>query len=145
MNRVKQRLHEQETGRYNFKEMYEAVTKGQLALDAATYTGPVMVKASPGRGRGLFSTKDVKAGELLLCEKAVVFSPVAPSHDNIGVLMNLSSGDVTIGTQPDVIASLVQKIFRNPSLKPAVSDLYCGSYEPSSEPSSVDGQPVIDS
>ena len=39
-------------------------------MDAATYLGPIEVQGSDGKGRGLFATRDVKAGELLLCEKA---------------------------------------------------------------------------
>ncbi len=45
-----------------------------LAVDCATYSGPVEVRESlPGRGRGLFTTRKVTAGELL-CEKAFEYA-----------------------------------------------------------------------
>jgi hypothetical protein len=37
-------------------------------LNHATYVGPVSIKAAGSRGRGLFTTKEVKAGDLLLVE-----------------------------------------------------------------------------
>ena len=40
-------------------------------LDAANFIGPIEIKWSPGKGRGLFLTRDVRAGELLLVEDAI--------------------------------------------------------------------------
>jgi hypothetical protein len=56
---------------YDFETISKEVSKVRPPhLDHATFVGLVEVKTSPGRGRGLFTTKAVKAGELLLCEKA---------------------------------------------------------------------------
>ena len=58
--------------------MYRAAKDTPPCLDNATFAGNVEVQASKGRGRGLFTTKDVIAGELLLCEKA--FSYCSSKH-----------------------------------------------------------------
>ena len=63
---VRYRLGEQESGKAITDEMPKVPPPH---LDHATFVGPVAVKASIGRGRGLFTTKAVKAGDLILCEK----------------------------------------------------------------------------
>lgn len=47
---------------------------GQTLL-VEPYVGPVKIGCSGGSGRGLFLTKSVRAGELLLCTEAVVIGP----------------------------------------------------------------------
>lgn len=40
-------------------------------MEAADFIGPVKLDWAPGKGRGLFLTRDVRAGELLIVEKAI--------------------------------------------------------------------------
>jgi hypothetical protein len=162
---VGQRLHERATGEYDFRRMYDVIRAGGRHVDMATFAGPVAVKTSTGRGRGLFTTRAVKAGELLLCEKAFAYcsaddpdsshgtstaqsasssSPPQPPA-GIGVLISLHYDLVTIGKQPDVITTAIQKIFRNPSLGPTFTSLHSGSYKSVDAPQLVDGHPVVDS
>ena len=59
---------------YNATEML-AFTKrysdpADQSLMYADFVGPVEVKLSPGRGRGLFATRNISAGSLFLAEKA---------------------------------------------------------------------------
>lgn len=70
-DRVRARLEEQENGVDNFKKMYKEVTYNQLPwLDHASYSKHVVVRESEEYGgRGIFVTQDVRAGDLLLCEK----------------------------------------------------------------------------
>jgi hypothetical protein len=70
MDRAKARLHEQQTGEYGFEKMYRQANATPPIIDCATFSKPVEIRPSPGRGRGLFTTRTVAAGELLLCEKA---------------------------------------------------------------------------
>ncbi|KAL8694772.1 MAG: hypothetical protein Q9218_000618 [Villophora microphyllina] len=139
--RTKQRLTEQETGVYDFRGMYKAAEEKPPCLDNATFAGNVQVKASEGRGRGLFTTKDVIAGDLLLCEKA--FSYCSSKESKTSLLMNTHTNRMTIGTQADLVTAIVQKMFRNPSLAPAFLSLYYGDYKPVDE-ARVDGMPVVD-
>lgn len=108
-----------------------------------------MVKISPDRGRGLFTTKAVKAGELLLCEKAFAHCYAGSSEESskdgskINLLVNIHTNRMTMGMQSDLITAIVQKLWRNPSLLSEFATLHHGSYEPVCV-TEVDGKPVID-
>ncbi|KIX98864.1 uncharacterized protein Z520_05325 [Fonsecaea multimorphosa CBS 102226] len=146
--RTIQRLAEQESGRYKFKDLRtEAAKLRPPHLDHATYTGPVCIRTSGDRGRGLFTTKAVKAGELLLCEKAFAHAFVDPEKGavdgNMTLLINAETDTITMGAQPELIQLIVQKLYRNPSLAPVITSLHHGSYEPVNV-SEVDGTPVVD-
>lgn len=70
LERATKRLAEQTDGRYQFKQMHkEAAALRPPHLDHATHIGPVQAKASGFRGRGLFTTKAVKAGGLLFVKR----------------------------------------------------------------------------
>ena len=146
--RAVNRLVEQENGRYRFKQLYMEATKLRPPhLDHSTYFGPVSVRASGSRGRGLFTTEAVKAGDLLLCEKAFAHAFVdtgkAENRQNVTLLINAETNSMTMGAQGELIRMIVQKLYRNPSLASVITDLYHGSYEPA-EVSDVDGTPVVD-
>lgn len=115
-------------------------------IDCATFSKIVEVRNSPGRERGLFTTKAVKAGELLLCEKAFVYGYADPdgSKTKTHVLMNLSTKRITIGGQALAWTQAVQKLWHSPQVSAAMKDLYHGDYEavPVLE---CDGAPVVDS
>lgn len=147
---VRLRLVEQQCGTYDFEAIYkEVATARPPHLDHATFIGPVVVKKSQGRGRGLFTTKAVEPGELLLCEKAFAHCYAGSSEEaskgcsKISVLMNIHTNLVTMGTQGDLITAIVQKLWRNPSLLSEFVTLHHGSQEPVCA-TEVDGKPVID-
>ncbi|KAL2050079.1 hypothetical protein ABVK25_009689 [Lepraria finkii] len=139
--RIKQRLREQELGDYDFKAMYRAAKDTPPCLDNATFAGNVEVKVSNGCRRGLFTRKDVIAGELLLCEKA--FSYCSSKHSKTSLLINTHTNRATLSTQADLITATVQKMFRNPSLRPVFTSLHYGDYKPV-DGAEVDGIPIID-
>ena len=150
LERVRCRLEEQTNGIYDFKAIREKMSKDPPPhLDHATFIGPVTVKASMGRGRGLFTTKAVKAGDLILCEKAFAhcYANTTGKHaaesSGIGLLLNVYTNRVTMGTQSDLITRIVQKLWRNPSLLPEFMALHHGSYKPV-DVIEVDGKPIID-
>ena len=139
--RTEQRLKEQEHGDYDFRAMYRAAEATPPCLDNATFAVNVEVQASNGRGRGLFAKKDLIAGDLLLCEKA--FAYCSSKDSKTSVLMNTHTNRGTLGTQADLITAIVQKMFRNSSLRPAFTSLYHGDYTPVDE-AEIDGMPIID-
>ncbi len=148
MHRVQRHLLEQKSGAYNFNDMYASVQRGDRDLDVATYIGPVEVKASEGRGRGLFTTRAVKASELLICEKAFVYCRAAMDMAKVSSYINIlvypKEQKVILGAECDVITMAIQKIFRNPSFVVDAAKFYCGAYQPVSVTGLVDGQPVVD-
>ncbi|TGO08030.1 hypothetical protein BTUL_0230g00120 [Botrytis tulipae] len=149
LKRVCRRIKEQESGMYDFRSIYkELSTTRPPHLDHATYVGPVVVKSSPGRGQGLFTTRAVKAGEMLLCEKAFAHCYAGAStdsnvHAKTTLLINVHTNRMIVGTQGDLITAIVQKLWKNPSLIPEFTALYRGSYKLKKE-TEVDGKPVID-
>ena len=149
--RTQDRLREQEQGQYDFKAMYAAADCTPPCLDHASFYGHVEVRASEGRGRGLFTTRAVSTGDLLLCEKAFTYCFTDQEVDknpskgssHTSVLMYLHNNTITMGTQADLITATVQKLLRNPSLSAAFLELYRGDYK-AVEEAEIDGTPVVD-
>lgn len=149
--RTQRLLREQIHGEYDYKAMYEASKDTPPYLDNATYIGPVETKNSDCRGRGLFATRNIAAGELLLCEKAFAhcFAAHEADRDNSKVfsrttlLMDTQTNRAYMGAQADLITQIVWTLHRNPSLMPKYNSLYHGDYVPVKE-TSVDGMPIID-
>ena len=119
-----------------------AATSETLVLDHATYTGPVAVKESEIHGKGLFTTRDVKLGELLLCEKAFAFIfegldsrkiPDENAHKFIRARyldtarVNVETRTVARGPLLDLATQVITKMHKNPSLRSQVTDLYAGN------------------
>ncbi|KAL4758105.1 TPR domain protein [Aspergillus foveolatus] len=108
------RVAEQQKGKYQFKRMQrEAAKRVPPQLDHATYVGPVAVKMTDSRGRGLFTTDAVKAGDLLFCEKAFAhtFHDAKNPKRNLSLLLNLEAKAMTIDTQARLMSLLVQKLY----------------------------------
>lgn len=143
--RAQSRSLEQKTGDYNFRLLQAKVRRLRPPhLDHATYIGPVEIRQTESKGRGLFITKPVQAGELLLCEKAFSHAYAEDGAGSKGsVLLNPSTDQGFSGAQADLIKLIVQKLYRNPSLAPAFTTLYHGTYEGMSTPK-VDAEPIVD-
>ncbi|KAJ5570095.1 TPR domain protein [Penicillium hispanicum] len=145
-NRAIARLMEQERGKYQFKRLQQEASKRRPPLlDRATYVGPVAIRATQSQGRGLFTTKAVKAGDLLFCEKAFAYAFFDEDDPTQGptLLINPQTNTMTIGTQAELIGALVRKLYKNPSLASSFTDLYHGEYEPVNV-LEIDGVPVVD-
>ena len=149
--RAQSRLREQKTGEYNFKLLQAEAKKIRPPhLDHATYIGPVEVKQTASKGRGLFVTKAVKAGDLLLCEKAFAHCYASNKSDgenaggsNISILINAEADTIVMGTQAELLKTMIQKIYHNPSLAPALTTLYHGDYQ-GLDTLLVDEMPIVD-
>jgi hypothetical protein len=144
--RVLGRLAEQENGRYDFRAMQlEAAKQHPPHLDHATYVGPVLVKPANSRGRGLFTTKAVKAGDLLVCEKAFAhaFVDTTSLSPSTQVLINTETNAMSLGGQAELVPQIVQKLYKNASLMPTITDLHHGSYS-AVDVSHTDDSPVVD-
>ncbi|KAG5752170.1 hypothetical protein H9Q70_005179 [Fusarium xylarioides] len=145
-DRLNERLNEQQTGEYKFKQMYKQAEKTPPLIDCATFSAPVEIRESPGRGKGLFTTKAVSAGELLLCEKAFSYSFAGDeqSTKQTKVLMNLATKRIIMGGQASLLTLIVQKLYHNSSLSAEFGDLHHGDYQKATV-LETDGTPVVDS
>ncbi|KAF5025068.1 hypothetical protein F66182_2837 [Fusarium sp. NRRL 66182] len=146
MDRVKARLKEQNNGEYSFARMYKQSQATPPLMDCATFSVPVEIRDSPGRGRGLLTTKPVRAGDLLLCEKAFSYYFIDEKQPDArrNVLMNLSTKKSTMGGAAHLLPQIAQKLYHDPQLMPLFQDLYHDDYK---VPAVVecDGAPVVDS
>ncbi|SPO01999.1 related to TPR domain protein [Cephalotrichum gorgonifer] len=145
LGRARARLHEQNTGEYNFNEMYKQAGKTPPLIDCATFHGPCEMRDSPGKGQGLFITRKVAAGELLICEKAFAYSFVEEdSAEGLNVLMNLSTKKTVVGGQALLVTQIVQQLAHNPKASSEFLKLHCGDYS-KAPASDAGGLPVVDS
>ncbi|KAJ5109764.1 hypothetical protein N7532_002409 [Penicillium argentinense] len=148
--RASARLAEQESGRYDFKEMQlEASKRRPPHLDNASYIGPVALKETGKLKKTrrlrmrLFTTEAVKAGDLLLCEKA--FAHAFPGSDissGVNLLLNPEPEQATIGTQGKLLDMTTQKLYKNPSLSSTFADLYGHKFNPVAC-QDVDGRSIV--
>lgn len=142
MERAKARVHEQSTGKYDFRRMYKQARQTPPIIDCGTFSALVEVRDAPGKGRGLFTTEPVSAGQLLLCEKAFGYS-YAEKGRNFSILMNLSTKRATAGGQAQLMTQIVQKLYHGHDQSREFRELYCGDHNvaPVAE---MDGIPVVD-
>ncbi|KAH8799851.1 TPR domain protein [Xylogone sp. PMI_703] len=148
LTRSIERLVEQEKGKYKFKQMYsEAAKLRPPLLDHSTFVGPVSIQTAASKGRGLFTTKAVKAGDLLLCEKAFAHSFIDQENrspnSKMTLLIHTDSDSLYMGGRADLIETMLQKLHRNPSMIPVITDLHHGKY-PTSDIFEVDGTAILD-
>ncbi|KAH6693415.1 TPR domain-containing protein [Plectosphaerella plurivora] len=123
------RVEEEETGNHDWPTIAKKVTSKNIHLDLGTYNQKTEVRDSPHHGRGLFATRDIKAGEVIYAEKATcVPNEFNPDHNSAAAY-----------------AQLVELCRNNPSVHDKVLDLYGGTYKRSGhEGSLVDGRQVLD-
>ncbi|WVQ81561.1 hypothetical protein IAT38_003685 [Cryptococcus sp. DSM 104549] len=82
--KLRARRAEMQHGRYDWKAMFDEVHKSAAPnLDVADFMGPIAVDEIPGKGRGLVTTRPVRAGELLLVEKATLATFPCDAPDTI--------------------------------------------------------------
>ena len=106
-----------------------------------------MVAATQKKGRGLFATRHIPRGSLVLCEKALGFPNMSSGKESPhGVLYNFNANTRTqSAAQGALLMQLVHKLYNNPMLTSRFFDLDSGDYIRSGkEGELVDGFPVID-
>lgn len=149
------RLAEQEQGAFDFGLMQKmSMHDMSLILNHATYEGPVVIKESPVHGRGVFTTKAVKAGELLLCEKALSYKfkidektstkSNMPVHkysrmyvvDN--VLVNTQTDTVYQGPLLDLIGDTIVRATKSQAMRSKLFDLNSGDFPKEDNNNAVD-------
>ncbi|KAF4627530.1 hypothetical protein G7Y89_g10624 [Cudoniella acicularis] len=126
LRKTESRLKEQASGMYDFKKIKVSLAMGRPRVDAASFTLNTKVGESPGHGRGLFATRDMAFGEIILCEKP--FCVIWGSEDEALTAMTYDGRDDKIRVFPaGLCKAVVQKLLDNPSQVEKVMDLY-GDY-----------------
>lgn len=118
------RLRELQHGDYDWlsifhKSMTQASDRRYL-MEAADFIGPVKLKLAPGKGRGLFLTRDVRAGELLIVEKAIGVGfegeNASDYRNSYGFLFPRTEMPGISSAIGMVVAQLITGVLDNPSL-----------------------------
>ncbi|EGX44931.1 hypothetical protein AOL_s00173g32 [Orbilia oligospora ATCC 24927] len=71
--RAKERYEEVKFGKYNWKAMRQKAAKLEYNLDHAEFSHPVKLKKTPN-GRRIFTTRDIKRGDILMVSKAIAIT-----------------------------------------------------------------------
>ncbi|EGX90126.1 TPR domain protein [Cordyceps militaris CM01] len=131
IRRTARRIEERQTGNHDLKKVVASLARVQGRPDVASFDGKTTVRDSPGAGRGLFATRDFKAGELIMCEKSfcTVSSLDKPCTAVTALTVDLDD-DCAIRVFPAGLhRAVVQKLLDNPSQAPAVLGLDSGPYK----------------
>ncbi|USW58215.1 Putative SET domain, tetratricopeptide-like helical domain superfamily [Septoria linicola] len=143
LRNIETRLSEQSTGQYDLAKIRSRISPAKSRVDAATFTANTVFRDSPIGGRGLFTTRDIKAGEIVLCEKAfcVVWSHEAEAWS----AMTYDARDDKIRVFPAGMTKvLVQKLLNNPSQISKVMDLFGDHKSIGSQVIETEDGPVVD-
>jgi hypothetical protein len=109
------RLKEASTGEYDFAAISNSVSHVHKRLNHASFTANVVIRTSGKKGRGLFATKGIKAGELILVEKAFLIAFESYVGPEKHVVLNLDTNTRRIGAHAVLFNRLVQKLLHNPT------------------------------
>lgn len=142
LKRTKKRLQEQERGKYDFGHLDQQIAS-QMSIDTADYlVNTAIAPSSPGHGRGLFSTRDLKAGELIMAEGA--FCYLTGQDDTFAIECNAARLDHKRMSRVGLWAAVTRKMMSNPVLAREFLNLHRvqESYETQLE--EVDGCAVAD-
>jgi hypothetical protein len=144
------RCLEEKRGMYSFREIQnKALARKFVRLEYATYIGPIEVRPASVTGRGLFSTHDIKAGDLLLCEKAMAyFSEQDASNRMIcrGYRVGMDRATAMPLARVELVNEMVRELCLKPSWMGNFMNMYHDTYK-STLPSfrTDDGEALVDS
>jgi tetratricopeptide (TPR) repeat protein len=131
IRKIEQRLRERETGCYDFKKLKASLllpsaSRHGTRVDAASFTRNVEIKSSPGKGRGLFATRGLEVGEVIMAEKS--FCIVWANEEEALTSMTYDFRDDRIRVFPaGLCKAVVRRLIDNPSQVSKFLDLY-GDY-----------------
>ncbi|KAF2219349.1 hypothetical protein BDZ85DRAFT_206315 [Elsinoe ampelina] len=116
------RLEEQVAGDFNLSTIRSRLSASRPTVEAATFSQNVVIQPSKLGGNGLFVSKSVPAGGIVLVEKAFHFS-----HAGNGAWTGLStspSDEEMCAIPAGLNQGVMTKLRNNPSLAPKVLGLY---------------------
>ncbi|KAH8108158.1 hypothetical protein BXZ70DRAFT_914436 [Cristinia sonorae] len=129
----RERIHENDTGNYDWQALYRESRQPASRPDIAPYTGPVEVRSPENGVRGVFVTRDVKAGELLVVSKPIA-SCFPEDNPKRGMELFLAHNFLTstIDTRADytLIETVVQRMWEDPNLANTIGSMYAGKSMP---------------
>lgn len=142
--RTKQRILEQRNGDFDFIAMAQSATISHRKLDHASFTNNTTVRSAGKRGRGLFATKNIKHGSVVMVEKAFC----AVFGDDLGKIrsmtVNINTDRCEFGTHAERLYEIIDKMRCNPTQASIFLELWDGGAFNAKKVSHVDGAVVVD-
>jgi hypothetical protein len=123
LRKIDLRLREQEAGTHDLSKIRAGLSRARPRADAASFVANTTIKDSPGRGRGLFATRDIPEGDIIFIEKA--FCVVWGFESDVLTAITYDVRDDRIRVSPvGLTRAVVHKLLNNPSQTAAVMNLY---------------------
>lgn len=144
LQRIEQRKQERSRGDYDFMKMSRSANKKHNRLDHADFTSNTTISEAGAHGKGLFATKDIKAGQLIMCEKAMCVAFDSDETSRSYTILNHNTKRALAGTQATLLFTMVQKLVHNPELATVFFDLFDGGYQPKTSLQLVEGLVPVD-
>lgn len=98
-------------------------------LDHASYLRKTKIATSSTAGRGLFAAVDIKAGDVVMVEKAFAAEYASDIMGEMLTLINVHTDRSSSGTHATLLATLASKIEHNPEAAKPCLTLYTGGYQ----------------
>lgn len=142
--RTNRRLKEQINGEYDFAAMSGSATKDHTILDHASFLSNTKVASAGDHGRGLFATKYLAPGNLILVEKAfhATFERDVPKENY--VIVDMKEGQISIEKQAERVYGTIDKIIHNPKQASRYLNLCDGGKFQNKVLRFVDGMVTVD-
>ncbi|TDL25388.1 hypothetical protein BD410DRAFT_837570 [Rickenella mellea] len=133
--KASERLREQLSGQYDWSSLFRETHSATGHVEMAEFTGPIQVRGikNVGGGRGVFVTRDVKAGELLIVSKSIASGSARRESEQVGANVAVVSAKTR----------LIERLWDDPSLQFTINTLYAGTK--SSPPNPYPPSPSLDS
>jgi len=144
LKRTTKRIAEQEKGEFDLTAVSMSANKNHVRLDHASFVENTKVASAGNRGRGLFATKDLKRGDLIMVEKAFCVAHKNDAGGTLSMLINTNTDRILFGTHAQRFLTLLDKVAHNPKQASLYLDLFDGGRFATEEVKVVDGKVVID-
>lgn len=144
LQRTEKRLSEQTTGEFDFIAMSNSATEDDTILDHASYLTNTKIAPAGDHGRGLFATKHLAPGDVILVEKAfyAVFDRDVPNEKS--VIVDVAKAGISLENQAERIQGTIDKILHNPKQASRYLNLHHGGKSQNKALRFVNGMATVD-
>ncbi|TDL25406.1 hypothetical protein BD410DRAFT_638723 [Rickenella mellea] len=122
------RLHEQLSGEYDWDSIFQQSQASSEQVEMAEFTGPIQVRDvnGVGGGRGMFVTRDVKAGELLMVSKAIAIGN--ENQEQPTIFVNCITNGILPTRAAALRSQLIERLWEDSRMNLIIQALYAGSH-----------------
>ncbi|TDL25391.1 hypothetical protein BD410DRAFT_766014 [Rickenella mellea] len=122
------RLREQASGEYDWNSIFQESQTASAQLEIAEFTGPLQVRdmKNVGGGRGVFVSKDVNAGELLMVSKAIATGTENRQQNESTMFINCITNRALTTKDAALRSQLIERLWEESPVDLIIKALYAG-------------------